>query len=265
MDILDQLYLTDVMHTISSDLLIPVVVGLLALVLYSLYAIGSIVVEAASERRRYRACIPELIARVDAAPFEDLSDVIEKSGLLRTQKDDLLELASYLYLPEDARTEVAKRLLANEERGYRKVVGRTSTMAKIAPMLGLMATLIPLGPGVVALGAGDTETLSSSLLVAFDGTVTGLLAAVVCLVITGLRKHWYDDYLVSMEAVFNTLLEKAAHLHASGYVFEKGVFSYDKQGRRAKREALDGSVQSHLPLTGVEEGDAAHSFAREVR
>ena len=238
MDILNGLYLNDVLHTVGSALLVPVVVILLALIVYSLYCVGSIVVEAACERRRYRAAIPQLLAQLDAADPDDLPRVIDESGLLRRHKDDLDELVNYLYLPEDARTEVAKRLLANESLAYKKVVGRTETVSKIAPMLGLMATLIPLGPGIVAMGQGDTEQLSQSLRVAFDGTVAGLVTAVVCLVVSRLRKRWYADYLVSLEAAMNTLLEKARVMHEQGYEFELAQFEYSKSGRRATKKPL---------------------------
>lgn len=55
-------------------------------------------------------------------------------------------------------------------------------------MLGLLGTLIPLGPGIIALGQGDTQTLSTSLLTAFDTTIAGLCAAAVCLVVTTLQQ-----------------------------------------------------------------------------
>ncbi len=237
-DILNALYLNDVLHTVGSVLLVPVVALLLALIVYALYCVGSIVIEAVCERRRYRAAIPQLLAQLDAAEPDDLSRVIDESGLLREHKDDLDELVNYLYLPEDARTEVAKRLLANESLAYKKVVGRTDTISKIAPMLGLMATLIPLGPGIVAMGQGDTEQLSQSLRVAFDGTVAGLLTAVVCLVVSRLRKRWYADYLVSLEAAMNTLLEKARIMHEQGYEFKPAQFEYGKSGRRAVKKPL---------------------------
>ncbi len=238
MDVLNSLYLNDILHTIGSVLLVPVVVLLLALIVCSLCAIGSLIVEAVCERRRYRAAIPQLVAQLEAADPDDLSRVIDESGLLRQHKDDLDELVNYLYLPEDARTEVAKRLLANESFAYKKTTGRLDLASKVAPMLGLMATLIPLGPGVVAMGQGDTQTLSSSLLVAFDGTVAGLLTAVVCMTASRLRKRWYADYLVSLEAAMNTLLEKASLMHAQGYEFSPATFDYDKAGRTAKKRLL---------------------------
>lgn len=255
MDILQSLYLTQTLHEIAGALGVPVVVLLLISILFALYTIGSMLVEVLAERRHYRARIPEMVARLDEAEFDELGDVIENSGLLRSQKDDLDEMVSYLYLPEDARTEVAKRLLANEAQRYRKTLGRTRTMSKIAPMLGLMATLIPLGPGIVAMGSGDTQTLADSLNTAFDGTVAGLVTAVVCLVATGLRKRWYDDYLVSMEAAFNTLLEKGRLLHEQGFEFDKAVWSYDENGRRAKRKPLRSSIAAEIPVHGMKGAD----------
>ena len=74
-------------------------------------------------------------------------------------------------------------------------------------MFGLMATLIPLGPGLIALGQGDTKTLADSLLIAFDATVTGLAAAGVAYAISQLRKRWYEDYLAGLEALMESLLE----------------------------------------------------------
>lgn len=52
-------------------------------------------------------------------------------------------------------------------------------IAKLGPMFGLLGTLIPLGPGIVALGQGDTVTLSESMNVAFDTTIAGVISAAV--------------------------------------------------------------------------------------
>ena len=72
---------------------------------------------------------------------------------------------------------LARNLLANEEEYYYKITNKTDIVARLGPMLGLMATLIPLGVGLIALGNGNTKLLADSLLTAFDATVTGLAAA----------------------------------------------------------------------------------------
>lgn len=77
---------------------------------------------------------------------------------------------------------------------------RADLLARIPPMLGLMATIIPLGPGLAALGEGDPAKLASAVTVAFDATVLGLVAGIAGLVIGKLRRRWYEETLDAMEA-----------------------------------------------------------------
>jgi biopolymer transport protein ExbB/TolQ len=76
---------------------------------------------------------------------------------------------------------------------------RADLLARIPPMLGLMATIIPLGPGLAALGQGDPAQLASAVTVAFDATVLGLVAGIAGLVIGKLRRRWYEEALDAME------------------------------------------------------------------
>lgn len=76
---------------------------------------------------------------------------------------------------------------------------RADLLARIPPMLGLMATIIPLGPGLAALGAGDPAKLANAVTVAFDATVLGLVAGIGGLVIGKLRRRWYEETLDAME------------------------------------------------------------------
>lgn len=239
MEILQSLYLTQMMHAISSAMAVPVAIVLMLFLVYAIYTIGTLVVEAVVERKRYNAKIPELVARIEETQPDGLKNVIANSGLLVSQQDDLHELVSYLYLLQDGRTEVAKRLLANERQTYMKAIGRVDALSKLAPMFGLMGTLIPLGPGLTALGGGDVSSLSSAMQFAFDTTVAGLLAAVVFFVATKIRRSWYGDYLVSMEAAFNALLEKGDLMHADGYEFKRSVWHYDAAGRNAVEQTLE--------------------------
>lgn len=76
---------------------------------------------------------------------------------------------------------------------------RADLLARIPPMLGLMATIIPLGPGLAALGKGDPAQLASAVTVAFDATVLGLVAGIAGLIIGKLRRRWYEETLEAME------------------------------------------------------------------
>ena len=72
----------------------------------------------------------------------------------------------------------------------------------------MLGTLIPLGPGITALGNGDTAALAASVGIAFDTTIAGLLAASAAVVISGRRKHWYGNYMTELETVMEAILEE---------------------------------------------------------
>jgi biopolymer transport protein ExbB/TolQ len=97
-----------------------------------------------------------------------------------------------------------KKLIKTDNIPYvlaiaKRRIERADFITRLAPMLGLMGTLIPLGPGLAALGDGDVKILSTAMSIAFDTTVLGLLAGMTGFVISRLRKRWYDRALTIME------------------------------------------------------------------
>ncbi len=82
----------------------------------------------------------------------------------------------------------------------RRRIDRADLLARIGPMLGLMGTLIPLGPGLAALGRGELEELAQAVTVAFNTTVLGLLAGILGFVIGRLRRRWYDAAMTRLES-----------------------------------------------------------------
>lgn len=94
-----------------------------------------------------------------------------------------------------------RELPADEiERRARRRLDRADLIARIGPMLGLMGTLIPLGPGLAALGDGNVQILSVAMRVAFDTTVLGLLIGICGFALGRLRRRWYDELLDEIEA-----------------------------------------------------------------
>lgn len=213
---MEALHLDALLHVLTQALKYPTILLLLLLVAFAVVTVAMAIVEYAVERRHFKVALPELIAKVNDAEYKDLPAAIEESGLLRGQKNMLLTMVAYGYLPEEARVALAKRMLSQEEQRYLRVTSRTDLVAKIAPMLGLMGTLIPLGPGVVAMGQGQVDLLSSSIEIAFDTTIAGLVVAIIAMFISRLRKSWYEDYLEAEEAAMSSILEKAGACIAAG-------------------------------------------------
>jgi biopolymer transport protein ExbB/TolQ len=204
--------LKDTLHVISSGLLIPTITILLLLLALTAVELGGLLTETLTERRKMKVNVPELVDSFQGKNVGEILAMIERSSLFRRQKTALGELIMRNSLPTATLQALARRLLAGEELHYARITDRTDLVARLAPMFGLMGTLIPLGPGMIALGQGDIKILADSLLIAFDTTVAGLAAAGVAFAISRLRKRWYDDYLSTLEALMESLLE----------VFERG-------------------------------------------
>ena len=213
-----EIYLQEIMRNAAAALMVPVMIVLVCLILFAIYCIGAVIAEYATERRHFKANMPRDIKAIKDAGYAELPDKIEGTGLLRRQKEALQMIVANMGLPEDDLFALARSEVTAVDSRYRRKVSRTELVTKIAPMMGLMCTLIPLGPGIVAMGQGQVDILSNSLLVAFDGTVAGLVGAVVSMVVSTIRKRWYANYLVAMESLTTCILEKASTAREEGVV-----------------------------------------------
>lgn len=195
-----------ILRVIAEALKYPVIIILILLIAFSVFSIGWIIAEALSERRGMNVSLPELLDRMKTGE-EDLETCIKKSGLPVRQKKVLRELLKHPDFSKEMILDLSDNLFEKEEAYYNRKLKLTETVSKIAPMVGLLGTLIPLGPGIIALGKGDTYTLSESMLTAFDTTIAGLVSAAVCLIISTIRKRWYDGYLSDIETLMDCLIE----------------------------------------------------------
>ncbi len=195
-----------ILRAIASAMELPVVIGLILFIAFTLFSIGWWAVEYFRERRHMRITLPALLDELRAAE-NGAAEIIEKSGLLCRQKGALLELTKHPEFDAAMRESLGANLLEREQSHYDGILKCTDLVSKLAPMLGLMGTLIPLGPGIMALGQGDTYTLSVSLLTAFDTTIAGLIAAAFCLVISTVRRRWYAGYMADLETLMDCVLE----------------------------------------------------------
>jgi len=197
---------SSMLRTVVGLLEIPVVVVLLLLMALTVILTASIIMEYFTERRLMTEKIPKFVEAMDGKTLDEESEMIRDSGLLIRQKRALQELIDNCDMPEDARVSLSKQLIYEEEVRYKRIVEVTDVIVRISPMFGLLGTLIPLGPGLIALSRGDTATLSASLMTAFDTTAAGLVVAAINFIISVLRKRWYDGYITGFETIMETLL-----------------------------------------------------------
>ena len=202
-------FLTGSLDVISQSLTIPVLVILLVIVVISIISLGGIIAEYTSRRKVPVGSIRDLIYEINRADsIESLKNVINNAKIPKAQKKALLEIASSSELGNSSREALARKLFEFEEEKTMDNLKKTDIITRIGPTLGLMGTLIPMGPGLAALGAGDINTLASSLTVAFNTTIVGIGSGALCYVIGKIRTGWYDRYLSDLDALIDAVLDK---------------------------------------------------------
>ncbi|MDR1603691.1 MAG: MotA/TolQ/ExbB proton channel family protein [Gracilibacteraceae bacterium] len=202
--------LSAVLRGVAAGLQRPVMLLLIVLIAAAVVLVGTLVAEIFTERLRLRVKLPRLVddLRAAASPAA-VRAVIEESGLLRRQREALLELTRHPEITAGMREALALRLYEAEKERYAHIVRLSDLITRLGPMLGLLGTLIPLGPGIIALGRGDTYTLSVSLMTAFDTTIAGLAAAACAFLVSALRRGWYAHYMATLEMCLECVLEQS--------------------------------------------------------
>ena len=199
--------LQQILRTVATVMKYPVIAILIIFIAFAIFCIGWLVVEMITERRHMRYSLPRILDDLKENSNR-LEQRILVSGLLARQKEALVELTRHPSFDEEMLGSLADNIIEREQAHYNRILSFTSLVSKLAPMTGLLGTLIPLGPGIIALGQGDTFTLSSSMLTAFDTTIAGLLAAAVAMVVSAVRRSWYRDYNASLEALAQCVLDR---------------------------------------------------------
>lgn len=195
-----------VLHSMTSVLQIPVVIILILFIAAILVAIGWIISEYMNEHKHMQVQLPKLLDEIRAGE-QPIEEIIGTSGLLKTQKEALIEITKHSDFNDLMLESLAANLLEREQERYDAKLKPTDLLSKLGPMFGLLGTLIPLGPGIIALGQGDTMTLSQSLMTAFDTTIAGLIVAAIAIVISTIRRGWYNNYMSVLETVMDCIVE----------------------------------------------------------
>jgi biopolymer transport protein ExbB/TolQ len=191
--------LTHLLLVISNSLLAPVIVALLAMFAWALLLLGGLVKEL-SERRRVRAAIDAGVrAARDQAPDDEVWRALSAApaGLPK-------RFAAFAEAHSHDPVVLSQAVL-HLEHDVADTVARHSFVTRVSPMLGLMGTLIPLGPALSGLSSGDMSALGGNLIVAFTATVLGLLVSGLAYGIGLVRRAWYSRDVTDLEFVAKRL------------------------------------------------------------
>ena len=201
--------LTSALNVVSQSLQIPVIVFLLLFALYAVITVGSLISEYSSRKKVPVRLIKDLIFSISRTKdISEIETIVKNAQIPKNQKRVLVNIARSSELKKDSREALAEKLIENEEDIIEKKLQATDIVTKIGPTLGLMGTLIPMGPGLAALVSGAVTTLSNALIVAFDTTVVGIGAGAVAYVVSKIRRRWYEQYLSNLDALSKAVLDR---------------------------------------------------------
>ena len=176
-------YITDILYWISSGLLVPVVLLLIFFFLRSLLLLGGFFSQYITMRKS-GIMLQKEVKQLTADNLYTLSDHLPKGKL------PVVTCISKMLENRNSPAKVTF-LLDEYECLVERELETPKMFTKMGPMLGLMGTLIPMGPALVGLSSGDIASMAYNMQVAFATTVIGLFAGGIGFVVKAVKQRWY--------------------------------------------------------------------------
>ncbi|MGB7532812.1 MAG: MotA/TolQ/ExbB proton channel family protein [Halobacteriota archaeon] len=194
------------LYTVTLALLYPVIIGLLLLLVYSFAEIGAFFSEYTSRNRdlnKLRIGCGEAKEFLAGGEIEKASETVMSSGSSYLLSNFIDELSEFIG-KGNFKTETEK-LLQEYEITIWERTEKERILIRVGPMLGLMGTLIPMGPALMNLASGNISEMATNMIIVFSTTVLGLLIGGINYVMAMIKKRWYSQDLSDMEYVVEVL------------------------------------------------------------
>jgi biopolymer transport protein ExbB/TolQ len=189
--------LSNILYWLSTGLFVPVMLGTVIMFIYSLVLSGYFYGNYKEFLGYKKSIRPHLIK----AEVEHLIAIKASSP-----KSEILPYVAELLQVQRSKAAM-ERVLTDFEMAADKNLGRYKTLSKLGPILGLVGTLIPMGPALAGLGQGDVSSMSWNMQVAFSTTVIGLFAGTLGFLMLQPRQRILMGYLADLEFLANHLSE----------------------------------------------------------
>jgi len=183
--------ITQILNWISSSLLLPVTVLLLIGLACSLVSLGGFFADSyiLLKERKLRRKIMEALRMGENVDMQKEGGLFcERLRRLEELKWDALE---------------CEKIISEWGGLYERRLERSRFLAKVGPMLGLMGTLIPMGPALAGLASGDIASMAYNMQIAFATTVLGCCIAGISILVLSVRKHDYAEEIACLQYVLD--------------------------------------------------------------
>jgi biopolymer transport protein ExbB/TolQ len=188
------------LYIFSTAFLYPVIAGLLLLFAWSLALLGSMINEYTS---RHRAISELEEASLKAAELSREGRAKDAAFVLASYKSPWQVSMALEELGSSLQTGLIRsrleKVLQDAELRMAKALEPVRIGSKVGPILGLMGTLIPMGPALIGLSQGDIKSMADNLVIAFATTVIGLVVGGICYAALVVKSRWYRQDLSDLE------------------------------------------------------------------
>ena len=193
--------LTTLLYWISSGMMIPVVILILIAFGYCLMLLGDLY-GVFSNRLRFRKDILKIMDEALNKPVSELNlnDIIAQKDIFGQYLKKLTECSWHPIHGEKVLSDF--EILVYEDLKIPK------TLMRIGPMLGLMGTLIPMGPALAGLASGDIASMATNMQVAFSTTVIGVFIGAIGFIVQLTKSHWNKTDYAALAYLFELSQEQ---------------------------------------------------------
>ncbi|MFA7445516.1 MAG: MotA/TolQ/ExbB proton channel family protein [Flavobacteriaceae bacterium] len=188
----------EIIFWLSGGLMIPVVLGVLYLLITGLLSIGKFY-GLYFNRSKYNKLLKENLNPKQL----DLEKITQADSTSKT----LLGSAMAEIIEAKHSEIIREKIIADFEVACERELDKHRTLAKMGPILGLMGTLIPMGPALGGLSEGDITTMSEQMQIAFNTTVLGLVIGCIGFLLLQTKQRWFTQDLNQLDFLNNLIAE----------------------------------------------------------
>jgi len=173
-------HLETLMYQVSGLLLTPVLLVISVLFFYAFFVLGSFAAQYFQRKQNGRLY------------YQAINSLAGESLARRPRPVKGYRLFSH-YQDNNSKTSMDLEVYALKQLEKQRIVTR------IAPMLGLVATMIPMGPALKSLADGNIQGISENLIIAFAAVIFGLMTASITFWTASVKKRWFVGELNDLQ------------------------------------------------------------------
>ncbi len=194
--------ISNVLYWISTGLLVPVIVLLIFFFIRALILIGTFFGQYLQEKKTST----RISTHIEKLSPSTLPDFAAK---LPAKSPSLMISYARQIIDNASNTPKVDLLLSEYEIAADKNIATSKVLTKMGPILGLMGTLIPMGPALVGLAQGDIASMAYNMQVAFATTVVGLTVSAIGFLTQQVKERWAVKNLSVLEFIAEVVKQSA--------------------------------------------------------